>query len=933
MNEHDDELIHSISAGSLYGVRDAIEKGADVNTRYLGDATAIHFAASKPEIMRILLDQGADPNAADGYGRTPLHYALGSPEVTRSDRHRCLQYLLEAGADPNVSDFQGTTPLHDAAAIPRETATPISLLLRAGAHPLARDELGNTPLHYAARHRAQYRAEAVLYLLEAGSDPNLKNQAGNTPLHMAVMGPGEDQAGALAYLIRNHADLSSVNLHGQTPLHLAAEKNNPVARATIRREAKVLAELTRKEPPMKPPPNFAVGTRVRARIAFSGVPKGTEGVIDEHYKAGVMVAWDLPDRPLPAGYTVYTPQAGAAGILRDGFDTKRELRFLEIADRQRDPRDVQTSNYQAVPVKHRKGVYRIQHAGEPDKPVHPFARGMFNAKEAERAIRSALAAEAAGHYPPDITRAVRGRVIEAESKLARSAARVTYEPQASPSAPPPKEEQNMAKQPTQSAPKPGGGKANEYYKQFADRIIEQMEKGVAPWQKPWKPGQQVVPQSLSTGREYRGGNSLHLMAVAQEKGYSDPRWGTFDHIKYAGGAVRKGEKGTRVVWWDFSHTKRKVAVTDRDGKPVHDDKGKPIERFQAPTCKVYTVFNVEQADDLKEKLPPIGGQKPSWDPHRTNDALIKASKVKIHHVAGDRAYYSLKTDAVTLPRRSQFPNATAYYHTANHELAHATGHPSRMDRDSLKQGISEGFGSEPYAREELRAEISAMMINTRLGLGHESKEGAAYVASWSETLKKNPREIYFASRDAQKISDHLIEPVRERLQAQEQTQEHTKSSDQPAKPTQSPAPETTKDHTPAKEPVAAKAKSPGSTPAPAATPKTRRTKSTAPGKAPAPKANGNRLADRMKTYRDTIPKDHVEIKAQRPRGLPNGRINYKHKGHQIPADLPGLTQKTFGAKHVIAHAPQSAVQHYVQGVTKAQQWLDDRKAAQATPTR
>ena len=459
MNEHDDRLIRSVSTASLAGVRDAIASGAAVNTRHPGDATALHFAAAKPEIMRCLLDHGADPNAADNYGRTPLHYALGSPEVTRSDRQHCLKYLLEAGANPNLTDFQGRSPLHEASLIPRETATPISQLLRAGAHPVGRDELGNTPLHYAARHPAQYRGEAVLYLLEAGSDPNLANQAGNTPLHMAVMGPGEDQAKALAYLLRNHADLSSVNVHGQTPLQLAAERDNPVARNTIRREANALAELTQKEPSMKPPRNFAVGTRVRATIDFSGVPKGTEGVIDQHYKAGVMVAWDLPDRPLPAGYTVYTPQAGAAGILRDGFDTKRELRFLEVVDRQRNLRDVHTSTYQAVPVKHRKGVYRIQHAGEPGKPVHPFAKGMFSGKEADAAIRSALAAEAAGHYPPEITRAVRGRVIEVESKLARSAARVTHDPQASPVAPTPKEEHNMAKQQTQSAPKPGGGKS------------------------------------------------------------------------------------------------------------------------------------------------------------------------------------------------------------------------------------------------------------------------------------------------------------------------------------------------------------------------------------------------------------------------------------------------------------------------------------------
>lgn len=743
MNDHDKALFDSISIHSASGVDEAIQDGANINARDLRHSTPLHRAAGQPLIVRRLLAHGADPNAVDDSGRTPLHSSVGSPETNRFARMQVMSDLLQANADPNVADLQGQTPLHDAATIPRETATPVSQLLRAGADATARDALGNTPLHYAARHPAQHRGTAVQYLLDAGGDPNAQNRSGNTPLHMAISGPGEDQAKALAYLLRKRADLSIPNSRGQTPLQLSAERGNPVAQNTIRRE-------------------------VRARDRMT------------------------------------------------------------------------------------------QEASAPTQPQQ-------------------------------------------------------------------QETQQMAKN---DSPKKGNGRANEYYRQFADRIIEQMEKGVAPWQKPWKPGQQVVPQSLSTGREYRGGNSLHLMAVAQEKGYSDPRWGTFDQIKYSGGSVRKGETGTRVVWWDHSKTRRKVEVTDRDGKPVLDDKGKPIERFQAPTCKVYTVFNVEQAAGLKEKLPPIGSQKPSWDPHRTNEELIKASKVTIRHVAGDRAYYSLKADAVTLPKRSQFPNATAYYHTANHELAHATGHPSRMDRDSLKQGVSEGFGSEPYAREELRAEISAMMTNTRLGLGHESKEGAAYVASWAETLKKNPREIYFASRDAQKISDHLIEPVRERLRTQQQAQEHTKTPDKQAARATAPGHEAPKEKTPAPAqptPAPSNGKPRAAKPAEISKSKTRRSKSAAPAKARAPKPNGNTLANRMKAYRNTIPTDHVELKAECPSGLPGGHVTYKYKGKPLPADLEGLTKKEFGAKHIVAHAPLAQVQARVRG--------PERSPVEAAPTR
>ena len=408
-----------------------------------------------------------------------------------------------------------------------------------------------------------------------------------------------------------------------------------------------------------------------------------------------------------------------------------------------------------------------------------------------------------------------------------------------------------------------------HYQQFAERIIEQIKKGVAPWQKPWKPGQRVLPQSLSTGREYRGGNILHLVSVAQEKGYSDPRWGTFEQIKSAGGYVRKGERGARVVWWDYSRTKEKVPVTDRQGNPVLDDKGEPIQRYSAPRMKAYTVFNVEQTENLKLKSLE---EKPAWKAHQDNDALIKASGVGTRHVSGDRAYYNPSADNITLPRRSQFPSAEAYYQTANHELAHATGHPARMNRETLQNGVRDGLGSEAYAREELRAEISAMMTNTRLGVGHNSKEGSAYVASWSKILKEDPREIHFAARDAQKISDYLIEPIRDRLE--ERGQKPKEEGSQEPKQEQ-------------------------------------------------PRTQPPNLNQRIQAYRAAIPKNHVELEVKRDSGLPDGHITYKFRGQDLPSTLEGLTKKHFGKKqfdghdYIVAHAPVTKVVGHLRAVDRA----------------
>ncbi len=302
--------------------------------------------------------------------------------------------------------------------------------------------------------------------------------------------------------------------------------------------------------------------------------------------------------------------------------------------------------------------------------------------------------------------------------------------------------------------------AEEYHREFADRIIDQIKRGVAPWQKPWKPGERVLPHNLHTDRPYAGGNSLHLAVVAEERGYSDTRWGTYRQIQIQGGYVRKGERGTRILSFQ-DH--RRIAVRDPQGRPVTDENNRQVyryERLPAPWIKRYTVFNAEQANRLPS--PPEPAEKAIWDAHLDADKVLKESGVDIRHVKGDRAYYRLKTDDIVLPKWEQFPSANHYYQTALHEVGHATGHPERMNRESLIEGVKAGFGSQIYAREELRAEISAMMTGERIGIGHDPSRGAAYVESWVEVLEKDPREIRRAAADAQKISDYILEHTRQR---------------------------------------------------------------------------------------------------------------------------------------------------------------------------
>ena len=275
---------------------------------------------------------------------------------------------------------------------------------------------------------------------------------------------------------------------------------------------------------------------------------------------------------------------------------------------------------------------------------------------------------------------------------------------------------------------------------------------------------------------------------ALEQGFADPRWGGYRQIQDAGGHVRKGEKGTPILYVDFN---RRETVRDEGGKPVLDDAGHPaVEsvRRDRPLVKLHYVFNVEQTEGLDLRSLQVAA--PAWEGHERAEALIKSSGVRIDHVAGDRAYYRLSADRVVLPERSQFPSQDAYTHTALHELGHATGHPSRLNRPTLVD--HGGFGSEAYAKEELRAEIAAMMTGEKLGVGHEPRHGTAYVGSWVKALENDPREIRAAAVDAQRISDWLLARERER------TVEPEQPAPEPANRGEGPAP------TPEREPMPAR---------------------------------------------------------------------------------------------------------------------------------
>ena len=286
----------------------------------------------------------------------------------------------------------------------------------------------------------------------------------------------------------------------------------------------------------------------------------------------------------------------------------------------------------------------------------------------------------------------------------------------------------------------------EYAESVAARIIEQLEQGTAPWLKPWKPGELRMPYNPKTGSQYRGMNSLWL----HMQGYADPRWMTYKQAASEEAQVKKGEKGTQIIYWKFTD---EIKAVDEQGQPIIDpetgEQKKIVVKLDRPRSFSAVVFNAEQIDGL----PPLEARpiQPEPERHSRAEAILAASGANIQNIEGDRAFYRPSTDSITLPLLSQFSSSDAYYATALHELGHWTGHESRLDRD-----LNHPFGSEGYAREELRAEIASFMLGERLDIGHDPGQHVAYIGSWVKTLKEDPREIFRAAADAEHIAGFVM---------------------------------------------------------------------------------------------------------------------------------------------------------------------------------
>ena len=300
----------------------------------------------------------------------------------------------------------------------------------------------------------------------------------------------------------------------------------------------------------------------------------------------------------------------------------------------------------------------------------------------------------------------------------------------------------------------------DFRQEVTDRIIAMLENGVAPWQKPWNPGEASVgmPFNPTTERSYRGGNAIHLMATGLRQGYDDPRWMTYKQAADRGWQVRRGEKGTQIEFWDVKAEPKERRQSDSDaGDPAeHDRRGSRLIH------RVYTVFNAKQIDCVPEYQPK---QRTPFEVVQSGESILENSGAKIQQDQADRAFYSPSSDTIHLPPKEAFKDAAGYYGTALHELAHWTGHPTRLGRATLTDSYR--FGDPNYAKEELRAELASVFLAAERGIPHDPEQHAAYVGSWVKALREDKNEIFRAAHDASAATDYLLSLERDRSIADE----------------------------------------------------------------------------------------------------------------------------------------------------------------------
>ncbi|MDE0166732.1 MAG: ankyrin repeat domain-containing protein [Bryobacterales bacterium] len=728
----------------------------DINERDENGAGYLHHAAINDDgpVVRWLLQNGADPNQPDHDGRRPLHEAAESKSIVS------VALLLENGASPHVHEKHlEQTPLHRAALFGSSEVS--ERLIEAGADPNARDSNGDTPLHLALSDLTNEKSQlpVINRLLEGGADPDLADrQLGRTPLNLAAVYGKLETADRL---LEAGAHTHCPDKDGYSALHVASRCSAALTERLLKAGASPHTHSHSGRTPLHEAASFS-STRSVERLLEAGADPNSR---DRHGQTPLHLAasaqsTETVERLIEAGADPnakneigWTPLHSAA--VANDMQTIDHLLKAGADMRAHKPGDVGTPLELAKTYKSAEAVGHLARAetvrdSAEQSPSYNRYRRTENTPSNER-----------GETVPQ-----NGKELSQQSN--------TQHQNHHKENPMPQEHWSKSKS------------ARQFTEQVAERVAKQVEQGKAPWQKGWdKPkGADLQPFNPATLKRFKGLNSVQLRSVAEEKGYNDPRWMSFQAANQIGAKIRKGERGTRVEYLRFP-----PKSADKDAPGVGAD-GK-LKEPPKISHHTYTVFNAEQI----EKMPPLDQQLPK-DPQQHEiceraERMIQDSGVKLENPPNGQnfANYDKDRDTIVIPDIEKFKSPEAYYGQAVKEMTNQAGHKAQQDRSEPQNEAQQHTAA---ARQDMRSEMACLTINEKLHLPKEPT-GERHQKQWAETIRKNPNELRYAARDADQIADQVLqhdrpqqrqqsEPSREASTAQvtpERVQETQRALQQP----------------------------------------------------------------------------------------------------------------------------------------------------------
>lgn len=284
-------------------------------------------------------------------------------------------------------------------------------------------------------------------------------------------------------------------------------------------------------------------------------------------------------------------------------------------------------------------------------------------------------------------------------------------------------------------------KPEEIYSQVTDQIIADLEAGTVPWEQPWSGGFSL-PRNGSTTNFYSGINILILWMRQKKAGFKSSQWLTFNQAKALGGAVKKGEKATRILFY----SPLKVEEKNEAGN---------VEEKTISMLKVHSVFNLTQIEGLESLAEIERGTVLKSEPEICEEAekVLKNSGAKLSFDGGPMAFYDIKTDSIHMPEKAMFKDQIGFYGTLLHELTHWTGAETRLNRN-----LESTKAKTQYAVEELVAELGSSFLCAHVGLKYTIQH-ASYIDSWLKVLREDKGAIFRAASQARVATEFLTKTL------------------------------------------------------------------------------------------------------------------------------------------------------------------------------